>query len=93
MFHTRFAATLPLLFAATLAVALPDESEFRVVDNIPQPAPFGTGIVGCSIPDGRYLVIVLVRLFAATLFGAAIGFERESAGKAAGLIGKETLAM
>lgn len=41
--------------------------------------------ITAGIPDGRYLIIVLVRLIAATLFGAAIGFERETAGKAAGL--------
>lgn len=38
-----------------------------------------------GIPDGRHVVIFLIRLFAATLFGAAIGYERQRAGKAAGL--------
>ncbi len=56
MFHVRFAAVLPLVFSATLAAALPDESEFREIDNIPQPVPFGTGVVGCATPDGRYLL-------------------------------------
>lgn len=38
-----------------------------------------------GIPEGRQLVVILIRLFAATLLGAAIGYERETAGKAAGL--------
>ena len=38
-----------------------------------------------GIPDSRHLIIFLIRLFAATLFGAAIGYERQRAGKAAGL--------
>jgi putative Mg2+ transporter-C (MgtC) family protein len=38
-----------------------------------------------GIPDGRHLATILVRLVAASLFGAAIGYERETAGKAAGL--------
>lgn len=38
-----------------------------------------------GIPDGRRLVVIVIRLFAATLLGAAIGYERETAGKAAGL--------
>lgn len=38
-----------------------------------------------GIPDGRHLIIFLVRLLAATIFGAAIGYERQRAGKAAGL--------
>ena len=41
--------------------------------------------ISAGIPDGRQLVIILIRLFAATLMGAAIGYERETAGKAAGL--------
>jgi hypothetical protein len=56
MFHVRFAALLPLLFVSTVALALPQESDFRAVDNIPQPDPFATGVVGCSLPDGRYLL-------------------------------------
>lgn len=35
--------------------------------------------------DWQHLVRVVLRLLAAVLFGAAIGFEREKAGKAAGL--------
>ena len=38
-----------------------------------------------GIPDGTHLTIMLVRLVTATLLGAAIGFERQRAGKAAGL--------
>lgn len=54
MFHVRFAALAPLLLATTLTYALPQESDFRVINNIPQPT--GTGLVGCSAPDGRYLL-------------------------------------
>jgi putative Mg2+ transporter-C (MgtC) family protein len=38
-----------------------------------------------GIPDGHQLAIVLIRLSAAVVCGAAIGFERQRAGKAAGL--------
>src|SRR5687767_6126602 len=38
-----------------------------------------------GIPDSRELAVILIRLLAATLLGAAIGYERETAGKAAGL--------
>lgn len=38
-----------------------------------------------GIGDGRELGKVLIRVLAAMLFGAAIGIERESAGKAAGV--------
>jgi putative Mg2+ transporter-C (MgtC) family protein len=38
-----------------------------------------------GIPDGHQLAIILMRLVTATLLGAAIGFERQRAGKAAGL--------
>ena len=38
-----------------------------------------------GIPDGHQLAIILVRLVTATLLGAAIGYERQRAGKAAGL--------
>lgn len=38
-----------------------------------------------GIPDWRQLAVILVRLSSAALLGAAIGFERETAGKAAGL--------
>lgn len=38
-----------------------------------------------GIPDGQHFTIILLRLFTATLLGAAIGFERQRAGKAAGL--------
>jgi len=38
-----------------------------------------------GIPDGRHLAIFLIRLIAATLFGAVIGYERQRASKAAGL--------
>jgi putative Mg2+ transporter-C (MgtC) family protein len=38
-----------------------------------------------GLPDLRQLVHVLIRLIAAALLGAAVGYERERAGKAAGL--------
>lgn len=38
-----------------------------------------------GIPDGQHLAILLIRLVTATVLGAAIGFERQRAGKAAGL--------
>jgi len=38
-----------------------------------------------GIGDGRELGKVLIRVIAAMIFGAAIGIERESAGKAAGV--------
>ena len=38
-----------------------------------------------GLPDARQLVRVLIRLIAATLLGAAVGFQRERAGKPAGL--------
>jgi putative Mg2+ transporter-C (MgtC) family protein len=41
--------------------------------------------LSAGIPEGRQLIVVLIRLFAAVIMGAAIGYERETAGKAAGL--------
>ena len=41
--------------------------------------------LAAGIPDGRQLVVIIMRLLAATLMGAAIGYERQTAGKAAGL--------
>ncbi|HEX9959696.1 MAG TPA: MgtC/SapB family protein [Pyrinomonadaceae bacterium] len=38
-----------------------------------------------GLPDSRQLVHVIIRLIAATLLGAAIGFQRERVGKPAGL--------
>jgi len=38
-----------------------------------------------GLPDRRRLAIVLLRVIAATLFGAIVGFQRERAGKPAGL--------
>jgi len=38
-----------------------------------------------GFPDRERLVIVLLRVFAAVLFGAVVGIERERAGKPAGL--------
>lgn len=38
-----------------------------------------------GIPHGQQFAVILIRLFAATLLGAAIGYEREKAGKPAGL--------
>lgn len=41
--------------------------------------------LAAGIPDGRQLATIIIRLLAAVLLGAAVGFERETAGKAAGL--------
>ena len=41
--------------------------------------------LSAGIPDGRQFGILLIRLIASALLGAAIGYERETAGKAAGL--------
>jgi len=38
-----------------------------------------------GIVDGKHLAIILIRLISAALLGAAIGYERQRAGKAAGL--------
>ena len=38
-----------------------------------------------GLPDARQLAHVLIRLMAATLLGAAVGFQREKVGKPAGL--------
>lgn len=38
-----------------------------------------------GFPDGRQFAVVVIRLIAALTFGAVIGFERQRAGKAAGL--------
>jgi putative Mg2+ transporter-C (MgtC) family protein len=38
-----------------------------------------------GLPDTRQLVRVIIRLIAATVLGAAVGFQRERAGKPAGL--------
>jgi putative Mg2+ transporter-C (MgtC) family protein len=38
-----------------------------------------------GLPDSRQLLRVIIRLIAATLLGALVGFEREKAGKPAGL--------
>lgn len=38
-----------------------------------------------SFPDSKQLAIIVIRLLASAIFGAAIGFERENAGKKAGL--------
>jgi putative Mg2+ transporter-C (MgtC) family protein len=38
-----------------------------------------------GLPDARQLVRVIIRLLAATLLGAVVGFQREQAGKPAGL--------
>jgi putative Mg2+ transporter-C (MgtC) family protein len=38
-----------------------------------------------GIPDSRTLWIILIRVIAATLLGATLGFQRERAGKPAGL--------
>ena len=41
--------------------------------------------LSAGIPDGRQLVVILMRLVASVIMGAIIGWERETAGKAAGL--------
>lgn len=38
-----------------------------------------------GLPDARHLLHVLIRLMAATLLGAVVGFQREKVGKPAGL--------
>ena len=38
-----------------------------------------------GLPDRRTLAVVVIRLFAATFFGAFVGLQRERAGKPAGL--------
>ena len=38
-----------------------------------------------GLPDARQLVHVIIRLIAATVLGAVVGFQRERAGKPAGL--------
>ena len=38
-----------------------------------------------GLPDSRRLAHLIIRLLAATLLGALIGFQRERAGKPAGL--------
>ena len=38
-----------------------------------------------GLPDARQLVHVIIRLLAATLLGAVVGYQRERAGKPAGL--------
>ena len=41
--------------------------------------------LSAGIPDTRQFAVIIIRLLAATFLGAAIGYERETAGKAAGL--------
>jgi len=41
--------------------------------------------LSAGIPDSRHLLVIGIRLAASAVIGAAIGFERELAGKAAGL--------
>ena len=38
-----------------------------------------------GIPDGRHLVVLVIRIILATLLGAIVGLQREKAGKPAGL--------
>jgi len=38
-----------------------------------------------GFPDRNHLIVVVIRLFAATLLGALVGLQRERAGKPAGL--------
>lgn len=38
-----------------------------------------------GLPDRAHLLVVIIRLFAATLLGAIVGFQRERSGKPAGL--------
>ena len=41
--------------------------------------------LSAGFPDGGQLIRVLLRVFAAVILGAIVGFEREKAGKPAGL--------
>lgn len=41
--------------------------------------------LSAGFPDARQLIHVIIRLIASTIFGAVIGFQRESVGKPAGL--------
>lgn len=43
------------LLAPTIAVALPNDADFRVLTTFPAPAPGASGVVGTAIPDGRFL--------------------------------------
>lgn len=38
------------------AAALPDEADFGIAPNFPQPAPGSFSVVGTATPDGRYLL-------------------------------------
>jgi putative Mg2+ transporter-C (MgtC) family protein len=38
-----------------------------------------------SFPDSKQFAVIMIRLLGSAIFGAAIGFEREHAGKKAGL--------
>ena len=55
MFHVPFAAALPLVIVSTFVHALPMESDFRDVSNNPTLNTAVPGLVGCAVPDGRYL--------------------------------------
>ncbi len=48
----RFSFFVFSLFISSFAFALPDESDFRVVESLPP----STAMVGCGLPDGRYLL-------------------------------------
>jgi putative Mg2+ transporter-C (MgtC) family protein len=41
--------------------------------------------LGAGLPDARQLAVILIRVLAAALLGALVGFQRERSGKAAGL--------
>ncbi len=40
--------------------------------------------LNCGLPDTRQLIHVIIRLVSSGILGAAISFQRESAGKSAG---------
>jgi len=48
----RVSFILLLFLASSFAFALPDESDFRVVESLPP----STAMTGCTLPDGRYLL-------------------------------------
>ncbi len=53
----KYIGTICILLAiSTSSVALPDNEDFSIVTNFPQPAAGSFGVVGTSTADGRYLI-------------------------------------
>jgi len=52
----QYAVCALAFFSSSFVSALPSESDFRIATSIPQAAPGASGVVGCSLPDGRYLL-------------------------------------